>query len=1051
MKKLLLLLILLPLTVLGQKLKVSGTVTDNNGIPLGGATIVEKGTENGTVSDFDGNFKLTLNSAESRLIVSYMGFDKKELKASPEPMTIVLSPNPAALDEILIVGYGTQKREKVTGAVSQVGSEVFENRPLTNVAQGLQGTIPNLNITFNDGEPNRGGTFNLRGFTSINGGSPLILIDGTPGDINLLSPEDIRSVTVLKDAASAAIYGARAAFGVVLVTTKDPKNGKAHIRFTSNYGWGKPTRVPEILDNSLEAAKITNLAYNGFRGKDAPNMNDIIDYLQQRQEDPSLPELGVDASGNFIPGASINWYDEFYNDYAPFTKNYFSLSGKEGKTGYFLSLGYQTQEGIFKVATDEYKRSNLRLKLDNQTTDWLNLYDNVEFGKGVYDRPNKIVTEGGYSVYRYLSLNGHPYNAIKTANGNYTQEGMTTFGQLEKGGRTIENDQMLKNTIGFKTKFFDNKLRINGDYSVFVRQGRDNIQYNQLEYEKKQDQIVQWNNPDYYRSAFNENLHQTINLYSEYEQTFNNHHLKALIGFNQELFQSNRFSARRDNNLSPDYHSLNLTSGDPQVGDNKYEWALRGYFGRLNYDYKGRYLVQLNSRYDATSRFPKDDRWGYFPSISAGWVISDEPFLKNIFDNSTFKLRGSYGSLGNQQVSPYAYINSMSVGLTNVLLDGEPQLYTSAPGLTSQNLTWETTSTLNVGFDFSFFQERLNGGFDWYKRKTKDMLTKGMTLPAVLGTGEPQENAANLETKGWELSLGWNDQIGNGDSPFSYYAKFVLSDSRSFITKFDNPNKFLGDYYEGMEIGEIWGLNTLGFFQSDDEYLDHADQSKVQGIVYDFSGDGHPLAGDLKFEDLNKDGVIDLGENTVDNPGDRHIIGNSSPRYAFGFNTGFSWKNFSVDVFLQGIGKRDFWPGSESAVFWGFYNRWNQPVMKHIAGNYWTPDNPNAYFPRPRAYEAFNNTRSLGVIQTRYLQDASYLRLKNLTIGYTVPTMWTEKISLKNVRLFFSGSNLFEITNLSKAFDPEGLDEDPDAGRSNGNGFIYPLQRTYTFGLELNL
>lgn len=1039
--------------MLQERVDIEGRVTDGAGEPLPGASVVVRGTSTGTVTDADGNFRLRQVSPDAVLVVSFIGYTSMELPVdvSRSVYEIALKPSTASLEEVVVVGYGTQERAKVTGAVSQVGTEVFETRPITNVAQGLQGAIPNLNITFGDGEPHRGGTFNLRGFTSINGGGPLILIDGTPGDINLVNPEDVETVTVLKDAASAAIYGARASFGVVLVTTKRSKSTRPVIRYTSNFGWGKPTRRPEIVEDPLYAARFINDAYRGFSGADAPGMPAIIDYLEQREADPSLPEIYIDPSGNFINGARVNWYDEFYNEGAPYTKNYLSVSGREARTGYFLSVGYNTQDGLFRVATDKYKRTSLRLKLDNQTTDWLNIYNNLEISKGIYDRPNKEVSDGGYTVYRYLSLYANPWNAIRTANGNYTIAGMTTFGQLQDAGRSVLTDQLLKNTLGFRTEFFDNTFRVNGDYTYFARQGYDEVQYNRLEYEARADNVVEWTNPDYYASGFAENLHEIINLYGEYERNVGQHHFKLLAGFNQELYRAKRFSARRDENLTPELQSLNLTTGEAIIADSKSEWALRGFFGRFNYDFRNRYLLEINARYDGTSRFPASDRWGFFPSVSAGWVVSEEDFYKSLLPSSTFKLRGSYGSLGNQQVATYAYINSMSVSRSSNILDGELPLATSAPALSPHNLTWETARTFNLGFDFGMFDDRLQAGFDWYRRETINMLTKGMTMPAVLGTGEPRQNAADLVTKGWEVSLSWNDQLGSQSNGFRYYARAVLSDNRSWITRYDNPNKFLGDYYEGMEIGEVWGFNTLGFFKTDDEYESHADQSRVQGIVYSFSGDGHPLAGDLKFEDINNDGFIDHGENTRDNPGDRRIIGNTTPRYAYGLNVGFSWKNFNVDVFLQGIGKRDFWPGAESAVFWGFYNRWNQPFMKHIDGNYWTPENPDAYFPRPRAYMAFDNTRSLGIVQTRYLQDASYMRLKNLAIGYTLPRHITERVKLDRVNVFFAGANLLELTKISPAFDPEGLEEDPDAGRANGNGFIYPLQRTYTFGIEISL
>lgn len=1030
---------------------IKGRITDSfTGEPLPGAKIEAKGTSAATSTDNEGRFSLNVPQGTKLLIVSYLGYKSEEIEINGRStINIPLTSDVQALNDVIVVGYGTQSRAKVTGAISQVGSEVFKNRPIVNLAQGLQGAIPNLNISFGDGQLNRGGTFNIRGFTSINGGSPLILIDGTPGNINLLNPEDVESVTVLKDASSAAIYGARAAFGVILVTTKKGQSGKPQIRYTNNFGTGKPIRVPDVIDNSLEAATIQNEAYRGYAGTDAPGMAVIIDYLKQREANPSLPELGVDASGNFIRGANTDWYGEFYNNDAPFSKNYLSIAGAMANTNYFLSAGHEVQHGIFKTATDDYTKYSLRFKLDNQLSSWINVFNNLELNKGIYDSPNKFVSDGGYNVYRYLSLYANPYEAIRTPNGNYTLAGMSVFGQLNDAGRTIQKDQILKNTLGFRTNFFNNKLRVNGDYTYFLTQGRDDIQYFRLQYENRQNVMANFTNPDYYSSAFAENAHQIVNLYTEYEEQFNDHYFKGIIGFNQELYQADRFNARRDENITKGLGSLNLTNGIPTLGAAKSEWALQGYFGRLEYDYKSKYLVKLIGRYDGTSRFAKETRFGFFPSVSAGWVVSNEEFFKpvsNIFN--TLKFTGTYGSLGNQLVSTYAYISSMVPYTAADLLEvgGQRPLAINAPGLTPFNLTWETATTLNLNFDASLLKNRLNVGFDWYTRDTKNMLTKGRTLPSVLGTAEPKENAADLRTKGWELSLKWNDQIQLLEKPFSYNFGFVLSDNRSHITRFDNPNKLLSDsYYEGMEIGEIWGYKTLGFFKTDEESASHADQSKLHLFP------GLPKAGDIKFEDTNGDGVINFGNNTVDNPGDRQIIGNTTPRYNYGFNMGFSWANFSVDVFLQGVGKRDFWPGIESGIFWGFYNRWNQPVYSHIAGNYWTPDNTEAYFPRLRAYEALTTDRSLGAVQTRYLQDASYLRLKNLTLGYSLPKSFVSKLKLQGTRVFFSGQNLFEWTKLSEAFDPEGINDDGDVSRVNGTGFIYPIQRTYTFGLEINL
>lgn len=1033
-----------------QGREITGRVVSPEGEVLQGVSVMAQGSSIGTVTDHLGTYRITVRGTTTVLAFSMVGYaDKEMVIGNATTVNVVMEKFIGDLDEVIVVGYGTQSRAKVTGAVNQVGAEVFQNRPITNLAQGLQGAIPNLNISFTDGQLNRGGNFNLRGFTSINGGSPLILIDGTPGDINLLNPEDVESVTVLKDASSAAIYGARAAFGVVLVTTKKGQSGKPQVRYTNNFGTSSPIRIPSVLLNSLEHARIQNEAYIGYSGTDAPGLAAVIDYLEQREADPSLPELGIDASGNFIRGATTDWYGEFYNDNIPFSKNYLSVSGARNNTNYFLSVGHEKREGMYRVETDNYRKYSLRLKLDNQLADWVHVFNNLELNQGVYDTPNRYVTDGGYSVYRYLSLFGHPYEAIRTANDNYTQAGALTFGQMTEAGRTIERQQLLKNTLGFRTNFFGDRLKINGDYTYFVTQNRDDVQNFSQTYENRNNGVVTFNGPDYYRSSFGENKHHIINLFAEYEQRVNDHNFKGLVGFNQELYQQDSFFARRDGNITRDLGSLNLTTGIPTLGAGKSEWALQGYFARFNYDYKSRYLVEFNGRYDGTSRFARATRFGFFPSLSAGWVVSNEDFFSPVSDVvNSLKLRGSYGSLGNQLVSTYAYISSLTPSAGSRLLDigGQRPLVVNAPSLIPFNLTWETATTLNAGFDFSMAGNRLNVGFDYYIRDTKDMLTRGQQQPAVLGATEPRENAADLRTKGWELSLKWNDRFQLSDKPFSYNFSVVLSDYRSHITRFNNPNKLLSDsYYEGMEVGEIWGYKTLGFFQTDDESASHADQSRLRLFT------GMPLAGDIKFEDTDGSGAIDFGSNTVDDPGDLQIIGNTTPRYAYGISTGFNWYNFSVDVFLQGIGRRQFYPGPESAVFWGFYNRWNQPVYEHIAGNYWTPENPDAYFPRLRAYEALSEDRSLGATQTRYLQDASYLRLKNVSVGYALPQSVVSKVKIQGARLFFSGENLYEWTKLSRAFDPEGINDDTEGGRSNGQGFVYPMMRTFTFGLEINL
>lgn len=1034
---------------------VKGMIRDEKGAVLIGvsvvATDVEKKTRTGALSDDHGNFSITkLPAGKYTFSFSLIGYEKKEYAGytvnqdSHITLAVKMQQEDKLLSQVLVVGYGTRKKEEITGAVNQAGKEVFESRPITNVAQGLQGVIPNLNITFADGRADRGGSFNLRGVTSINGGGPLILVDGVEGDVNMINPEDVESVSVLKDAASSAIYGARAAFGVILVTTKKGAKGKVNVHYSNSLGYSSPMGLPSVIKDPLEAATIQNEAYRGYYGGDNPDMLLVIDYLRKRQADPSLPTMGIDANGKWIRGGNTDWYKAFFNDKQPFAKNFLSISGGTDKINYYISGGAQSQDGTFRVATDKYRRYNFRSRLEFQVADWLKVFTNSEYDQGKNDAPNNLVN-GNFNAYRYLSLFASPYEVIKTPNGNWSQAGMLVFGSLVDGGREIQTRQIFRNTIGFKTNFFDNTLRINGDATIVQNQNRYERKARQLKYENIPGTISNYSNSDFYYTSFDENIYSAVNLYAEYERHLGKHHIDLLAGYNQEQSTTKWFSAQANNNISDSYASLNLTSGEQKVADSYNDWALRGLFYRASYNFDRRYFIEANGRYDGTSRFPSGNRFGFFPSVSAGWLMSEEHFFSVLKSAvNSFKLRASYGSLGNQQTGNYAYYSTMSVGKIGAVLDGTRPLGTYAPGLVAQSLTWEAARTLDFGMDIGLLKNRLEIGADWYNRQTINMLTKSKSLPAVLGTGEPRTNAADLSTKGWELSLKWRDELKVGSKPFGYNVSVVLSDSRTHITRYDNPTNFLGDYYVGQELNGIRGYITEGFFQSDDEYKTHADQQKVSAIPYKVSG--HPLAGDIKFKDVDGDNDINNGKNTLDDPGDQVLIGNSSPRYSYGVNLGANWSGFDLNVFFQGIGKKDFWPGSESGNFWGFYNRWNQPVYEHIYNNYWTPEHTDAYFPRLRAYQALNGGNALTVAQTRYLQNAAYLRLKNVSLGYTIPSKITRLAKIDRVRVYFSGQNLFTWTKLSKAFDPEAIGDDG----GNGNGFVYPMQRTYTFGLDIN-
>jgi TonB-linked SusC/RagA family outer membrane protein len=1035
-------------------LVVKGTITNENGEPLSGVSLQIKGTTIGAITNDKGEFNIKAPDANSILVVSFVGYEQQEIPIKKAGIiNIVLKPSRIGMEEVVVVGYGTENRDKVLGAVTQVGTEAFHNKSVGTSAQALQGVIPNLNITFGDGQPGRSASFNIRGFNSINGGSPLILIDGVPGDINLIAAEDIEKVTVLKDASSAAIYGARASFGVILITTKSGQSGKINIRYSNNLGISSPLSTPQILMDPLATAEIQNEAWKNYIGSDNATLLKVIDQIKSWQADPSIPDLAL-GNGEYISGSPTDWYGMLFKKQQTFSDHYLSISGA-GANGlkFYLSGGIHDQDGAYKVATDNYKRYNFRSKLNYDVNKWLSFYDYANFEDNIYNSPNKFVT-GGYNIYRFLSQFASPYEVVKAADGEYSIGGMLAFGQLEKGGRSNAERKNLNNTAGFQIDLVKNRLRINGDYSTLWSLYRADQQYKSLYYSQKPGRIVKYSNPNSYASSYSEGFLTTINLYATFDQSFGDHHVKVIGGFNQQEDKYHQFIASRTNNMIDGLASLNLTDGVADVGDDQYQWATRGYFYRVGYDYQRKYLIEFNGRYDGTSRFPSDHRFGFFPSAAVGWMVSKEKFFKPILPYvGSLKIRSSYGSLGNQQVGVYSYINSLGIKQSSVILDGIQPDVTSAPALVAGNLTWERVGTVNLGTDVSLLKDRLTGSFDWYERRTKDMLVAGQALPAVLGTGAPKTNSADVLVKGWEVSLKWQDQLTVLNKPFEYHMRFVISNNKGVITRYDNnPNNVLSDYIPGQELGTIWGYKTLGFFQTDDEYLTSPDQSRVGEIVY--LGSGHPLAGDLKFADISNDGQgdgkIDNGKNTLEDHGDLMKIGNSNIQYPYSFDFGFSWKNFDVSVFLQGIGKHDFWPGNESAYFWGPYNRWNNPVYKHIYNNYWTPENTDAYFPRLRAYTALKGSRELTVAQTRYLQNAAYLRLKSLIVGYSFPKKWLNQLDINNARFFVSAQNLFTWTKLNSAFDPEAINDDPDTGTTNGRGFVYPIQKTLTAGIEIS-
>ena len=1037
---------------------------------LPGVNIKIMGTQRGTATGPDGQYRIpNIEAGTYTVRASFVGYgdetqrDVKITSGDTTALNFSMTPESAGLEEVVVVGYGRERKVNLTGAVDQVGEEALEARPVTSVAQALQGKMPNLNITFNDGQPgNRNASYNIRGTNSINGGSPLILIDGVPGTPDRLNPNDIESVSVLKDAASAAVYGGRAAFGVILITTKDGSGQDGiQVHYAGNVANETPTILPDPVTDPYTSMQLQNDAYKGYSGVDFYS-EEALEYARRRSEDPSLPAVVVEGAGQgetYNYYGSTDWMDELYKSSSLSTKHSLSVSGGVETVDFYLSGDVLRQGGILEYDSDHFDQYNFRGKVNVDVRPWLELRNNFMYNRGDYEYPT-AGTEGSVNdIIGGVAHLNRAQEVPQNPDGTWTLHG-STLGFLRDGGRGLRRESTLRNTIGARLSFLEDRLSVRSNYTYQTDGYDTNELYKRVPYKGgsaaggPSSGYTDYAGVSRAREIDADNYRHVFDAYVKYDDEWGGHHFNGTLGYNQELRTLHLSEASKDDLVSSDLGSLNLAVGNTNVDEEASEWALRGVFYRLSYDYADRYLVELNGRYDGSSRFPEGDRYGFFPSFSAGWRISEEPFLDGIKPAVTnLKLRGSYGSLGNQQVSPYPYIPTMPSFVSEMIIGDEPLVAVDAPALVPRSLTWEQVSTLDFGVDLSMLSSRLDVVFDWYQRNTTDMLTKSRTLPAVLGTEEPRENAADLRTTGWEVSVEWGDEGEVFGKGFQYSLGASLSDYQSVITSYDNPNGYLGDFYEGREVGEIWGYETAGFYQSEEELEAHADQSNIVRFP------DRERVGDLKLADRDGDGVIGPGAYTLDDHGDVFVIGNTTPRYRYGFNAALSWGNVSLSTFFQGVGKRDFYPTLEASYFWSVYNRYYNTAFKHIEGNYWTPDNRDAYFPRLKSYEALGSVSQdnaedpagiLAAPQTRYLQDASYLRLKNLTVGYTLPQSLTGPVGASRVHIYFSGENLWETTGLRVPTDPELL-MTPDGGTGNErpNGRKYPMQRTYSLGIDV--
>jgi TonB-linked SusC/RagA family outer membrane protein len=1060
---------------------ISGKVVDENGDPLPGASIKILESNTGTQTKADGTYSISLAPGVYTLSVSFISYttytqSKVQVTAGQKTtLNISLAGESGTLNEVLVVGYGTQKRVNATGAVDQITSKTLENRPISNLTQGLQGVLPNLNLKMMDGKPTQSPRYNIRGTTSIGqGGGALVLIDGFEGDPSLLNPNDVETVTMLKDAASAAIYGARGAFGVILITTKKAEKGRTSINFSSNYAVKSPLQTPDFVTDGYTWARMFAEAFVNGDGSFPQNVNKTQKFSQayldefKKRAESGQPYNEVEVNpttGEYTYYGNTDWYGQLYKKNTAATENNLSISGGGDKTAFVVSGRFLQQDGLFRYNTDDYDMKNIRAKGSVDVFPWLTIENNADYSVMNYHNPINVGEGGG--IWRNIADEGHPTMPMFNPDGSLTFTAVYTVGDFYYGKNGIDTrKQVFRNISGFRTNFFDNKFRVNGDFTFRNTDDNSDRKRVQVPYSNIKGQTA------YVGTTTNDLLfdrretqYLATNVYAEFENTFHNdHYLKFMAGYNYEESTYKKLLIQRNGIIFEDATDLNLALGQAITTGGGYEqWVVLGGFSRLNYSFKERYLVEVNARYDGSSKFPSDQRYGFFPSISAGWRINKEPFW-HVSDKliSDLKIRASYGSLGNGNIASYLYQELFNISQSPLVLGGVRPQTTGQPAVLPDGITWETSTTTNLGLDLSMLTNRLIFSGDAYVRKTTDMFTVGLTAPAIFGNTVPKGNYADLTTKGWEASVTWNDRIGNSAKPFKYNLRLTLADSKSKIDKYNNPTKLLTnvgnnagtspDYYEGQTLGEIWGYETEGFFIDQADIDSHAKQSPQMRA----SPTNIWYPGDIKLRDLNGDGFINVGDNTVNKPGDRRIIGNSSPRYQYGISLGADWNNFYFSTFFQGVGKQDWYPSTETEMFWGQYNRPYNNIPTFHVGNMWTPENTNAYFPRTMSRAASSNTnRELGVAQTKYLQNVAYLRMKNIQVGYSLPARWISRIGARSAKVFFSGENLFTYSPLYKivkTIDVENAvpsDQDLNVNSLNGDGYNYPMMKSVSLGLSL--
>ncbi|MBO5251737.1 MAG: TonB-dependent receptor [Bacteroidaceae bacterium] len=1036
-----------------QNETATGVVKDAMGESVIGASVVVKGTTNGTITDFEGNFSIPNVKKGDIIEISFVGYKTQEIVWQGKSLNIVLKDDTQALEEVVVVGFGSQKKADLTGAVSQVKmDEVLGDRPVINASAALQGAMPGLMVS-GSSSPGQSKSFNIRGDLSINGGSPLVLIDNVEGDLSSLNPDDIESVSVLKDAASSAIYGARAACGVILVTTKRPKNdAKFQFNYSFNQGWEKSIGRPKqaSLEEYIAAYEEAGYSSQYWAGDGqvstwkellqqykAGTLEGVLDNGIYQHTDGKIYYLKEgDPQGNALDTGILSNHNV-------------SVSGGTDKLRFRISGNYSYENGPMITNKDKYTRKALSAFISADIAKWFT----QEITMYYTDTKRSALSNNIRDPFATRLISWYPEGYMP---GEILGTSEDYIIDSPRNSYLISPTSTTRNsTPRIQIKSIIKPLK-NWDIVAEYTFNKNSYKYNNysglMQYADVQLAVkkLPTSGIDTYTINSSETKYNALNLYSTYKLELGKHKASVMVGFNQESSWYGYLNTSIDEQSVPTVPSFGGGTGTKNISEGYTEYAIRGAFGRLTYSFEDKYLLTANMRYDGSSKFPKENRFGFFPSVSVGWRLGQEKFMdwsREYLDD--FKLRASYGSIGNQNIGAYGYIASMGIYQTSSWLDGDDKVtYISVPGLVRANYTWETVTTLDIGFDLNMFGNRLNAVFDWYKRDTKDMLDSGVELPSTVGTSAPLQNVANMSTTGWELAVTWRDKIGD----WNYNVGFNVYDHMSEITKINNESNNLGaSWYNGKEFGEIWGYVSDGYYTIDDFDLEKAKVGTwvlKEGVP---SINGYTVQpGDEKFKDLDDNGVIDTGANTLDKPGDRKIIGNSTQRFQFGANLGVGYKGFDLSIMLQGVGKRDvalgghalfpFGAAGADGVFHPVYSNqtdyWQAISYDPEDPNYMVAKNPNAKL--FRIYGQQTNAGSNARTSTKYLQDGSYMRIKNATLSYTFPTEWIQKIHLNQLRLYVSVENLATFTSLPDGYDPESL------------SWSYPFYRTWSVGANIS-